>query len=428
MGLNRILFKSYLRIEDFLRTKNLAGIRSSLKMVLSPFYRNDYKRLEVYEQYLVNFRNTRFKKIIIRHALRIAQQYAGDTPSGSEDSKLIRHAGIIKPSRGVQERGILLVSFENELLKIVSSPSFPQIEENYQIVFIPSWQPFYSAPLFLLAAKAKYDYFIMPSSLSDMPLCKEMGDTCVTIPFHAASWVNEDFYPEQDVQKDVDLVMIANFSKYKRHWRLFEALKELPKNLTVCLAGVPLRSRTKQSLLKEAEAFGVQDRIRILEGLEDHEIKNLLARSKIFCALSHKEGSYIAVAESLMAGTPVGMYKNALIGTRSYINSETGVFFEPSTPLAPQLITFIDISKNMNPSKWARANISAGKNNEKLNRILQEHALSNGHEWSVDLEPFYSKRFDFYYYREKEAETEYEKEFENFEEKYCLVIERPHYQ
>ncbi len=427
MRLRKVLFRNYLRIEDFFRTKNLAGIRSFLMILLSVFYQDNYRRLEIYEQYLVNFRNTKFRKKIIRHALKVAKQYISDIPNVLKGPELIRHTAIIKRSRGTQERGILLVSFENELLKIVSAPSFSQIEKNYQIIFIPSWQPFYSAPLFLLAAKAEYDFFIMPSSFSDIPLSEELGDKCLAIPFHAASWVNEDFYSDHDVQKNVDIVMIANFSKYKRHWRLFEALKDLSVDLEVCLAGVPLRSRTKESLLQEAEAFGVQGRIRILEDLADHEIKNLMMRARVFCALSHKEGSYVAVAESLVAGTPVGMYKNALIGTRAYINDDTGIFFEPNKPLAPQLIKFIDISRNMDPSKWARANISARINNRKLSQIFRKHALSNNDEWNSDIDPSYAKRFDLYYYQGENTEREYAKEYKEFKERYNLYIERPNY-
>ena len=92
------------------------------------------------------------------------------------------------------------------------------------------------------------------------------------------------------------------------------------------LLGESFESRTKESLEMEARVFGVENRINIVEDPSQNEIADYLSRSKIFCALSHKEGSYIAVVESLMANTPVGMYANAMIGSKAYINEKLASF------------------------------------------------------------------------------------------------------
>ncbi|MBN2284937.1 MAG: glycosyltransferase [Tissierellales bacterium] len=416
-----------MRLEDFSRTWNLAGSKALFKMSQSLFKRSPYQRAQAISQFLVNFRNNPFTTRLIQNAIKTAARITDVNQLPVEGTSKLRRSIIIKEYIEANERGTLVVSFENELMKIVSSPHFRQIENEYQIIFIPSWQPFYSPSLFLLAAKAEHEFFLMPSSILDMPLCEGLGPKCIGLPLHAASWVNEALYPKQNDRKDIDIVMLANFNKYKRHWRLFEALKDLPVDLKVCLAGVPIGNRTKDSVLREARAFGVDGRFQILEGLNDEEIKQLLSRSKVFCALSHKEGSYIAVAESLMAGTPVGMYDDALIGTKSYINEETGILFDPEKPLARQIMKFLETSEKLDPSTWARNNISAKVNNERLNRMLRERALSRDNPWTENLESFYSKRFDFYYYREAEAEEEYVKSVNAFAEKFELVIERPVY-
>jgi len=396
-------------------------------MAQSLLNRNSYQRLQAISQFLVNFRNNPFSTRLIQNAIKTAGRITDEDQIPVEDAGNLRRSIIVKEYIAENERGAIVVSFETELMKIVSSPYFRQIENEYQIIFIPSWQPFYSSPLFMLAAKADQEFFLMPSSILDMPLCEGLGKKCVGLPFHAASWVNADLYQEQKVRKDVDIVMLANFNKYKRHWRLFEALTDLPSDLQVCLAGVPIGNRTKESLIREARAFGVENRFRIFEGLNDEEVKKLLSRSKIFCALSHKEGSYIAVAESLMAGTPVGIYNDALIGTKSYINKETGVLFDPKQPLARQIMKFLETSDQLDPATWARDNISARVNSERLNRTLMERALSRNDPWTKHIEPFYSKRFDFYYYRGTEAEKEYMKSVDTFAEKFGLIMDRPVY-
>ena len=128
-----------------------------------------------------------------------------------------------------------------------------------------------------------------------------------------------------------------------------------------------------------------------------------------------------------MAGTPVGMYNDALIGTKSYINEETGILFDPEQPLARQIIKFLETSDQLDPATWARNNISARVDSERLNRILMERAVSRSDPWTKHIEPFYSKRFDFYYYRGTEAESEYAKSVDAFAEKFGLIIERPVY-
>ena len=328
MGFKDISCRIYLKTEDFLRTRNFSASKSTIRLIISFLTNRNLKKLDAYAYYLVSNYNSRYQEQLINKALKIAEQYNRECLEKAANHEIIRSI-IAKKPINKKERGVLIVSFESELYKLVHSNYFNQIEDKYQIVFIPTWQPFFSTPFFLMAAKSKKAFFIMPSAMHDMHLCHKVGKNCIPLPFHAASWVNEGFYSKESNVKDIDIIMVANFSKYKRHWRLFEALTELPKDISVYLAGVPIGKRTKEELIKEAGVFGVQDRIKILEKLSDREILEVMGRAKIFCALSHKEGSYIAVAESLMAGTPVGMYENAMIGTKSYINKDTGVLFSP---------------------------------------------------------------------------------------------------
>ena len=425
MKLEGILLRFILRLEDYLRVNNYSAYLSGINIFHSLFSFDQNTKLKACERYLINNPNSIFRKYILNRARNIAIHYKNPVLVQSKEPMVICRSIIVKKYVNSIERGIILILFETELLKLVLSKQFPLIESKYQIVFMPSWHPFYSSPIFLLAARAKRDFFIMPSSFDNMKLCYEISDNCIPLPFHAASWINEEYYTGKKNIKDIDIIMVANFSKYKRHWRLFEALRELPKNLVVYLTGVPIGYRTKEKLLKEAKAFGVENRISIFENIGNDDIIKMMARAKTFCALSHKEGPFIAVAESMMAGTPVGMYENAMIGTNSYINDETGIFFSPNKRLAPQIASFLKKCDSFKPSHWAKKNISAKKNCESLNKILREYSASNGYNWSVDLEPFYCRRFDFFYYRGLNAENDFEDAYEEFRKDFGLTIERP---
>ena len=425
MKLEGILLRFILRLEDHLRVNNYSAYLSGINIFHSLFSFDQNTKLKACERYLINNPNSIFRKYILKRARNIAIHYKNPVLVQSKEPMVICRSIIVKRYVSKNERGILIIIFENELLKLVSSCYFSQIESKYQIIFIPSWHPFYTIPVFILSAISKRDFFIMPSSFDDMTLCYEISKFCQPLPFHAASWINDEYYTVENKEKEIDIIMIANFSKYKRHWRLFEALRELPKNLVVYLAGVPLGSRTHEKLINEAKAFGVENRISIFENIGDDDIIKMMARAKIFCALSHKEGPFIAVAESMMAGTPVGMYENAMIGTKSYINDETGIFFSPNDRLAPQIASFLKKYDSFKPSHWAKKNISSKKNCESLNKILREYSASNGYIWSVDLEPFYCRRFDFFYRRGLNAENDFKDAYEEFRKDFRLTIDRP---
>jgi glycosyltransferase involved in cell wall biosynthesis len=309
------------------------------------------------------------------------------------------------------------------LAKLARLASLPELEERYAIVFLPTWQPFYSAALFDFAARAHRPYWIMPSSTPDQALCADLGPLCRPAPFQAASWVSHAQYEHLNTSKTIDLLMLANFSSYKRHWRLFEAIPKLPASLNIVLAGRPYQGRTAASLLAEAEAFGVRDRIEIREDPSDQEVPTLLSSAKLFCALSHKEGSYIAVAEALMADTVVAMFSDAVIGSKEYIGPNTGLLLTPNQPLAPQLLRCLERAGQLHPRRWAQANIAAEVNFPRFNKLMRSRAMQLGEPWSVDLSGFFCRHFEFEYF-DASAEGTFGAEYRSIKDRFGLEIRR----
>jgi glycosyltransferase involved in cell wall biosynthesis len=309
----------------------------------------------------------------------------------------LKRSILLKRYVSQSERGVLLVSFESELLKLARLKALPEFEDRYAIIFLPTWQPFYSEELFRFAARARRPYWIMPSASSDQQLCANLGPLCKPLPFQASSWVSERAYSDIGTSKTVDLLMLANFSKYKRHWRLFEAIKDMPCSVSIVLAGVPIGERTIHSLRSEADVFGVSERIIFRESPTDDEVASLLASAKIFCALSHKEGSYIAVAEALLAGTPVAIFDDAIVGSKEYICADTGWLLNPRRPLGPQLVTCLSRASSLHPREWAKRHIAAEVNFPRLNDLMRAYANEIGEHWTVDLAAFYCRHFEFEY-------------------------------
>jgi glycosyltransferase involved in cell wall biosynthesis len=408
-----------LRAEDYARTHGFSAVTTGAALA-SQWWKSAQARSGAIAAFLVACRSRGLDTLLLPAALKSAS--AADLRALVE-KPLVRSI-VLKARVSNSERGVLLVSFENELLKVVANRRFADLEQRYQILFLPSWQPFYSFPFFRLAEIARRPFGLMPSSRIDDALGAQFGERCRVVPLQASSWVRAEAFGAQPFTRDIDLLMLANFAKYKRHWRLFEAVGELPGDTTVVVAGRPMDGRGLPDLRSEARCFGVEDRIEFRENPSQGEVTSLLNRAKVFCALSYKEGSYIAVAEALFSGAAVAMFAGALIGSGDYVNAETGFWLAPDASLAQQLKSALAAAPSLQPAAWAREHIAAAINVDRLNLFLQEFARRDGEPWTRDIARFYCENFD-YHYEIASTEESMRDSYRELHESFGIAVRRP---
>jgi len=55
------------------------------------------------------------------------------------------------------------------------------------------------------------------------------------IPILASDWINPDFYESKPhSQREIEILMVAGWSRVKRHWLLFRALRRMSRRLRSC--------------------------------------------------------------------------------------------------------------------------------------------------------------------------------------------------
>lgn len=384
-------------VYNFAREADLSLWRSLIKDFWTG--RSTNNRLRFISEKLAHFPpQTQTANKIIDEGLSIAEKQRGERLVESFDS--VNYCLIIKPYISESEKGLLMISFENQLDRIVGLGSFSEIQSKYYVFFIPSWTGLFSPSIFRLASYSVNDpIFILPVHEHERELVKTLGQHCIPLPFNAASWVNQKFF-EKEVERDIDCLIVANFASFKRHWLLFKALKGLPKTVTAVCVGVPLGRRTADSIREEARDYGVLDRVEIVENPSQEDLRLYFQRAKVFCAMSYREGSFIAVAEALMSGTPVVMFKNAHIGTKSLVTPEVGALVGSVSELRERIMEFMSFEDHDRIRQIAGESISAQANCKKLNDMLADWSRENGLQWTKDIEPFYSMRLSFYYFDE----------------------------
>ncbi len=295
---------------------------------------------------------------------------------------------VLKKPVSDKEKGVLLVAFQDHWLRLLRFADLHRLSRDFDLILAPTWSPPHDLP-FMLATKLWPGklYHIM-SDFSEEPIFRRLADNLVTIPLISSNWVNPYlFNGETPVTKEFDLVMLANFARYKRHWLLFSILRDLPQTTRVLLLGRPLQGRTAQTLLKEAAIYGTQNRITIRENVSDDDLIEAMRSAKVSLILSGNEGACLAVVEAMFADIPVAVFADAIIGSKIYINEHTGVFLN-RRHLAGQLQRFIEKYSRYRPRQWATENeISCFDSTVKLNVLLREEARRQALPWTVDIVP-----------------------------------------
>jgi hypothetical protein len=114
-------------------------------------------------------------------------------------------------------------------------------------------------------------------------------------------------------------------------------------------------------------------------------LRHFFVRAKTSLILSRREGSCVAVVESMFANTPVGLYEDSEVGSRVFVNEHTGRLLKHDN-LAAQLKDFVEASAQYEPRKWVMENgVDCVASSRTLNEALKRYTLSSGGEWTEDI-------------------------------------------
>jgi glycosyltransferase involved in cell wall biosynthesis len=295
---------------------------------------------------------------------------------------------IVKSPTSDGEKGVLYVSFENNWLHLIERHDLPKLLEDYLLVVASSWSPPDFPSHWAFAHIGPDPIFLQISNPSDMKLHERFPHNIRPVPIMASDWINPEFYnPRPQRRREIDILMVAGWSHLKRHWLLFRALRRMRRDLRVVLIGQNADGRVADDVWREAKAFGVADRIEMIRDATIEVVTKHQCNSGISVALSAREGSCVVVTESFFADTPVAMMHNAHIGSRAYINRQTGVLVRPET-MAAQLSELIEQRESYSPRTWAMVNITCFQSTKTLNSILRTYSSERGIPWNREIVPF----------------------------------------
>ncbi len=308
----------------------------------------------------------------------------------------ISHGLVIKPKLSEREKGVLVIWVEYNLVALMRSPRLREILRDYRIVFSTSWSPPDLALIWSLACFPEAELYVIGSNAKDPGWLQQIPSRLKVLPFYASHWISGDDYGDPSLlaaEKRFDFSMIANWAPFKRHWLLFSALREMPADIRVGLVGQPEGSHTVDTSRALAAAYGVADRIEWFNRLDPPDVRKVQAASRCGLILSLREGSCLAVIESMLADVPVGMVKAAHVGSLDFINDATGLVLDERT-MARDLGRLLERARSgaCAPRAWALANAEAGLSSRRLGEILEAEATAAGELWTRGTEAFCLRR------------------------------------
>ena len=317
-------------------------------------------------------------------AVRAEPRYA----SLLRDSPQLTRSVILKAPAAGGEKGVLLMTFEYNWVRLLLGLTEPErrwMDEHYELVLSTSWSPTDYAVLGLAVAAMKGRILVQSCNYDEIRAIEAFHPRLACLQTLPCDWINPELYdPQPPAARKTDIVMVANWGAFKRHWELFRALSRMPAALKVVLIGQREPGRSRESILALARALGVPQQLEVHESLPIAEVARHQCNARVSVILSRREGCCVAAVESLFAGCALAMRKDAHVGPLAYINEQTGCRLRPRR-MHQDLMALIEASAHLRPRQWATENLACHLSREKLNALLKAGALKNGNPWTQDI-------------------------------------------
>lgn len=296
---------------------------------------------------------------------------------------------ILKAPGEGGEKGVLLMTFEYNwarLLLGIPNDEFRWIDEHYDLVLSTSWSPTDYAMLAFAVSKVRGTVFVQSCNYDEVKKIECFHPRLKCLPTLPCDWINPELYqPKPFTERTTDIVMVANWGEFKRHWDLFRALAAMPPNLKVVLIGQKEGNRDKEFILNLARQFGARQQLEIYESIPIHEVAAHQCKAKVSLIMSRREGCCVAAVESLFAGCALGMRADAHVGPIAYINKQTGKRLRPGR-IAEDIASLLEESRTtLRPREWAIENLACQVSHRRVNDFLRDMSIQAGKPWARDI-------------------------------------------
>lgn len=302
----------------------------------------------------------------------------------ADERTTIRDNVILLKAPAGKERGVLLVQYTKYFHHFLVNFDLSKIQDRYMIALEPSWAT-YPEPYWALYSSESTPVVTQIISDEAVTATERAGLAIKGIAMGSQDWIDPHaFHPLAGTTKDFDVVMIANFARFKRHNVLFRTMKRIKSHrIKVAIIGGTWE-RTRQDFDQEMREHGVFDDCTVFQGLNAVQVNEVLNRSKVNMLLSRIEGGNRGLMEGWAANVPCIVYRDIIGPRKSDINERTGILSDDDE--LPDAITYmLDNYQRFKPRDWFLETTGCYRSTVRLNDTLRNIALGKGEPWTRDI-------------------------------------------
>lgn len=259
------------------------------------------------------------------------------------------------------ERGVMVVKFTENFKYLPQVFDLERLSMDYLLVLEPSFSGYFDEDILCLLGTCAPMIIQAPEQV-DAEFLQSIDAGLHPVPLGANRWVDDRiFFPIAGCVKKYDVIVVALWADFKRHYCLFEALSRLARtnSVRVALVGAPW-PRPKADIEDLARYYRVESQVEFFEKLPQSEVNRLINQSKIALLLSRKEGINKSIVEAMHANVPGFFLEGFNYGHRySYVNEQTGGFVPPHR--LAEFLADIDgllSRERFAPADWVRSHLS----------------------------------------------------------------------
>ena len=289
------------------------------------------------------------------------------------------------------EKGVLITYFEYNFQRLLDGiADYREFSDRYSVIYSTSWSPTSYHLLANLLAETPGPVFVQACNYEEVPGLNAFHPRVRCLATLPCDWLQPDLYqPRPFAERDIDILVVSNWAPFKRHWALFNALRDLPENLRIVCVGQPEVGHSVKTLQAMQRLLGARQEIEFLQSIPIEQVTDLQCRAKVSAIFSRREGCCVAATESLMAGAALALVKGACIGPLAYVNERTGFTLDDHR-LAEGLRTALAHAHERRPREYAIERLSCEVSARKLNNLLKREASAEGRPWTRDIHtPFW---------------------------------------
>jgi glycosyltransferase involved in cell wall biosynthesis len=286
----------------------------------------------------------------------------------------------------VVEKGVILLKNTNRLDIVRRCVSMASLLKHYTLVLEPSWSGYANLKLLAFFAFRDHPIVVMSPCRADYQFLERLNSNLRPTPIGASDWVDPRVFRPLDRQhKRFDAVMIARWTRVKRHQLLFRALRRIGDPCyRVALVAKNVAGDDRNAILSMIDDYRLAGQITIFEDLEPPAVNEILNQAKVNLLLSRQEGSNRSLFEGFFAGIPGLAFANHIGIPIDHFTPQTGRLIAQHE-LADALLYFRERWTEFDPRPWALANIAPEVATARLNLLLRQLARENSEPWTQDI-------------------------------------------